>query len=446
MKARAPAGALFGLLLTAGCSTAPTPPGAVSLVLGGETDTWATSGAVRVELVRRGSDGDEVVSSSAAVPPPALDVGPTDRVDTVFYEARGIAADGRVVVAGRTPPLAPLDLSGASVPLWVGRSGAFGRAPGLLDHPHASPEVGTALSRYLVVAGGTTDADVPDLYDTRTWQTLTGQPPLPAAPRTMVALAGVLLLIDAKGAALWYDLSSEQVVAATPPSGLTFAEIAGGAVVQAPDGTTYVVGAGRATSPPSSAVLRVAPDGAVDALTLGTPRLGAAAGWVPGLGLLVAGGSASGSGAEVAQGSTFAPLAYGPDATRGAALVDLGDGHALLVGGIDADGQPAKGRSLDLACASACAFAPAAYADVALATSHGFADTSGVALVVGDALDGATHAWRIDALAQTSVELALRVPRAHASALRTPSGYLAVVGGERLSGAGPAGEIELLVP
>lgn len=145
------------------------------------------------------------------------------------------------------------------------------------------------------------------------------------------------------------------------------------------------------------------PDGNVAWLTLSEPRLGAAATWVSGRGLVITGGSASGSGVEVINptaGATTAaasgaPLAYPADPSSGSGATPLPGGqYVLLAGGLLPNGQDAGVRLIDLACGTACTPTWWTSLPIALATAQAFALSATSALVVGNEPGtGLTHAF-----------------------------------------------------
>jgi hypothetical protein len=110
-----------------------------------------------------------------------------------------------------------------------------------------------------------------------------------------------------------------------PPDGITFGDVSGGLAIESESAAAFVVGATR-PSGPSTGVLVVDANGLFSAANLTTPRAGAAAAWVPGVGLAVAGGSASGAGVEVVgEDLSVKSLAFPADDVTGAAMVLVGE-------------------------------------------------------------------------------------------------------------------------
>ncbi len=245
--------------------------------------------------------------------------------------------------------------------------------------------------------------------------------------------------------AVTVDTASGAQTTVTLPAGLdNFGEIAGGRTIVAGDGSAYIVGATRAASP-TSAVLRLSSSGVPTVLRLGTPRAGAAATWAAGRGLVVAGGSSEGAGAElIADGaSAFSPVPYPADPTTGAALITTDADTALRLGGRDAQGDPAPTVALALGCAKDCVPADATPA-IALDDAQAFGFDGGDIAVVGSA-GGLTQVVHIGAGTNVAEPLPLREPRSGATALLAPTGQLALVGGTHPDGS-PASSIELFLP
>jgi len=221
-------------------------------------------------------------------------------------------------------------------------------------------------------------------------------------------------------------LTTGDTTAATLPSGsATWADIAGGLTVLADDGTEYVVGATRTTVPATAAILVVSTSQTLSWAALNTPRLGAAAGWVTGRGLVVAGGSSTlnSAGAELlgADAVIAGPLPYPTDPTTGGGIDALDSAHALYVAGSSA-------HVIDFTCTSACTEAAwTATLPAALTFAQVFDIDSSSVFVVGEEAGGASHAFELSSsLAQ---EIPFKLARNHARAVRTPMGPIAVVGG-----------------
>jgi hypothetical protein len=438
-------------LATLGCGSEElAPPGRLALTVGQEPDTWSRSPApVTVEVERIREDGTREHLETLAAPAEHVSLG-RGRVGS--YEVRGLDDSAAARVFGRSLLIEPDGFAGATLPLFVGRSGSFARPPGALLHPPGAGFKAAVLARrYALVAGSTPDGFVQtDGYDLGVWAPLASSPRLscPADPCRFLSLAIVaetLALGVGDSWGIWFDLISQESGDAPLPTGLAgYADVAGGATLMAPDGSAYIVGATRADDP-TAAVLEIAADGTLTALSLTSARAGAAAVWVVGRGLVVAGGSDTGAGIELlAEGSgAFVPLSYPADATAGAALVPIDSASALRVGGRNAAGGAAETAFLALGCGSACAAEPRG-APVALDEASGFSFDGGLGLVVGRASGGETAAFRIDGEGAAE-PVPLREPRTGATALRLPTSHVAVVGGV-LGDGSPATSIELFAP
>jgi hypothetical protein len=317
-------------------------------------------------------------------------------------------------------------LSESTLGVFVQRKGELARLPGTFNDARNAPLVGVIGGRYVFEAGGTDTgtALTSNLYDLLAYASFDSPPTFTTAPLSMALSDLEVLTIDASDAA-WLDLTADTSTAATLPTGTTtWADVAGGQSFLGDDGTIYVVGATRATGNPTTAVLVVSPTQTLSWASLQTPRLGAAAAWITGRGLVVAGGSASGAGVEIlgAAATLATPLAYPADATTGGGLDLLDSSHAVLVAGTTA-------RVIDFTCATSCTtetpWTPTLPAALTFAQAFDI-DASSV-FVVGEEADGTTHAFRFSTTAATEVHL--KLPRSHARAVRLPLGPVAIVGG-----------------
>ncbi|CAN93820.1 hypothetical protein predicted by Glimmer/Critica [Sorangium cellulosum So ce56] len=419
----------------------------------------------RVEVTATTAEGDVTVSAAAA-PGGELDFGeiPAERAYT--FEVRGLDAGGATVVRGRSAAGIYLAaVTGNVLPLFAQRTGRWARPPGELAASRVGAPGAALAERYLILTGGATAAGAAagtvdparlDAYDLAAWGGSATSGALPRAARSLVVRGDLLLTLDDEGAS-WTDIASGQSAEASLPEGLgSFAEVAGGRTVEASDGRSFVVGATRAGAAagapgaPSDKVLVVGADGALSVAKLRHARAGAAAVWVEGLGLVVAGGSADGAGLEVlGDGATeFSPRPFPPDASEGAGAAVTGPGEIALVGGVQG-GAAAPTRRLAPGCAVTCAAVevegaalPAAVGGVAA-----FALPGGRVLALGSEAgeDGLTRSFIVDVAAAQVEELPLREPRRGAAVVPAPNGTLAVLGGVHADGT-PALTIETFFP
>jgi hypothetical protein len=429
------------LLAPLGCSEQLVPPGEGVITLGQETNTWTEAPAAVTAHVDKvlASGGSTVTVTNGPAPLARFSLG---NGGAGYYQVTGLDAQGATRVWGRTLQLDPASFAGVLLPVFVGRAGAFSRAPqGLADAQGRSPPAVLVGGRYLLVAGGQSGSSVRvSTYDIALWdeqQSADIGCPAKTCQFESLAVAGNSDSVIAIGDtwAIGFDVGLSTAGDVQLPAGLdSWADVAGGRTIVAPDGSAYVVGATRA-SPPTSSVLAIAADGTKSGLTLDTPRAGAAATWVDGRGLVVVGGSASEPGAEIlpAGGSAFTPLGFAADATTGAALAPLDSTTVLRAGGRDAHGAYAPTVELSLNCTSSCQMTTTKLPPIQLDSAQGFGLDSGEVLVVGRDASGATGAVSIDAGSISPV--ALREPRNAASAIALPNDQVAVFGGSDADGA-----------
>ncbi|WP_394839599.1 hypothetical protein LVJ94_22190 [Pendulispora rubella] len=431
--------AALAVLPLAACSS--TPQATLALSVGGEADAFTRAPAPTTLVVDALDVTSGAVSKNLArAPLPAsnIDLGDQSSSNAVRIRANGVDANGLVLVTGTSVALQLGALQDSSLPIFVQRTSEFARMPAPLSVGREAPVLANVTGRFVFVAGGSSPANdkASQLYDLGTLAASNGPTAMPRTPRSMAVYDTAVLLIDDAGASS-FSLSNAALapVNVTPPDGGTFAEVAGGITVRAPDATLYVVGATRASGP-TVRILKVNKDGVASFASLTTARRGAAAVWVEGRGLVVAGGSDTGPGVEVlAPGGTSAtPLGYASDATTGAGAAALNATHVLLGGGVDAAGQPAATRSIDLACpTSACTATTfdASKVPMALLTTQGFDLDPDSALFVGDDAAGLSHAFRVStANGGSASEIPFKIPRRGARGIRVNPPAITFVGGD----------------
>jgi hypothetical protein len=271
------------------------------------------------------------------------------------------------------------------------------------------------------------------------------------------------LFITSVGGTFWdYVLGAPST--ATCSGFSSWADVAGGAAIAAQtttgnSGAWWVVGGTRATGAPTGQVLYVDPSCAMTGLTLNSPRLGAAAAWIENVGLVVAGGTgdATSTGLEVLpmgnMNSSFTAVPYPPDPIVGGSLIAF-NGLLLLVGGVRGD-KPADPAFLSPVCTTP----PCTYGSVAmtpalppLRNTTAFQLSASQALLVGTDDTGMTQTFVLDVATMkggtvtVSVTPApLREPRRGATAILSPVGSVAMIGGEHQDGT-PALSVELFAP
>jgi len=408
--------------------------GTLEIVTGAETDTFTRApAAVKLEVDAVDSSGNTSTLATTALPATTIDLGSLDEtlIDTVQVTATDAANEQ--VVYGQSVPFELGILQGATAPIFVQRTGDLARMPGPLPDARSQPVLAIFEGRFLLVSGGSdaTQAMQTQIYDFASFAPLASPPLLTLAPVSSAFFGTVGLFIDAGGNAIFYDFSSSTPDAATPPVGDTFADIAGGATVVATDGTQYIVGATRTTGTATDAVLFIDATGTLSWLTLSAPRLGAAATWIAGRGLVVAGGSATANGVEVlSPGATMGTaLAYLPDDTTGAGATALDTEHILLAGGLTGAGADPGVRSIDLiTCETTCSPVAWPALPAPLVSAEAFSSDASDAVVIGDDASATTHVYVLAATAPTT-ELDTRVPLSGARAVVSPVGSVVLFGG-----------------
>ncbi len=411
-----------GLVATA-CAKQAT--GSVTLDVGLEEGVLTRAPAVTTLVAeQRLGDGGVVPLARATLPVDTLDLGDfaTDEVGVV--RVRGEDAQGATVVAGESLPVRFGAIGAAPLRVFLQRRGELARLPAPFAEAPASTLTALLADRYVLGVEGTRVA----LYDLANLAPVASPPTLPVAPRSIAVFGTRALLVSDAAKATVFDFSDASVTPLDAPAGGTFAEVAGGAVVHASDGTAYLVGGTRRRGDPTAKVLRIAASGELAFATLVTPRRGAGAAWIEGRGVVVGAGSATGAGLELlgATASAATALAFPPDATEGAALAGLGGARVAIASGTL--------RSADLGCAAACAVAPLdgpkglVFVD---ASALALPSEAGASLALFAGVDAA-GALRVVALsAERAREIPLRVPRPTGALVRLPTGNVALFGGAR---------------
>ena len=452
LRRSAPLAAALLLLapFTSSCSS-ETPSVHLEITVGQEKDAFSQDPRVVSVVVHGVAPSGLAVVVATSTPGGELDFGEVASDTQLTFEVTGVDAEGKTVMRGRSLGAIPLASVTGALPIFAQRVNQWARPPGGLVQSHTGGVAGVAAERYLVLGGGAIAAggkvDEVEIYDLLALDGLV-LGGIKSQPETLVP-RGTAMLFASHKSTTSIDFSSGDGTDVAPPPGLaSYAAIAGGQPVDASDGRTFVVGGTRPTEPTRS-VLVVAADGTLSALDLVEARAGAAAVWVEGVGLVVAGGSAAGAGVEVLgpKAKSFAPLSFPSDATVGAGAVIDGPTGVVLLGGT-LDGSPAPIRRLDPTCVNACVATPVTDSDpsVALTAVHAYTLGGGRILAVGEAITAPaqTHSFLLQ-LGASATELPLREPRSGASVIPAPNGTLALLGGTRLDGK-PALSVELFSP
>jgi hypothetical protein len=412
-------------LALAACSATPTAT--FTLTTGEETDALTRAPAPTTLIVEAlDTDGNAQELARTALPADDISLGDKGRSDVGALRVRAVDAAGTPLLKGETLYVQFGALEDSPLEVFLQRTGELARLPRASTALDA-PRLGVAVARYLVAASGTNVL----LYDLLRLEPVPQFPAFTRPARSLVTFGSAAIVIDELGATT-VDLSTNQSSELAPPAGGTFAEIAGGTTVALPDGSAFVVGGTRASGGPSQRVLAITKEGGVAFVTLATPREGACATWVEGRGLVVAGGNATGPGAELIVPGTAqgAALAYPPDAVKGCGASTLDASHVLVVGGAGSSTDvagAAQARVLDLACAANCV--PAVWpGTLPLVRAESLTLAFDAALVAGDDATGASRVFRVSATGPK--EIPLRVPRRNARLVALPvKGTAAIVGG-----------------
>ncbi|MGA3122568.1 MAG: hypothetical protein ABSF69_17525 [Polyangiaceae bacterium] len=465
---------VFSSFVCVGCSQ---DSGTIQLVTGLETDTFTQAPvptSLTLDAVETASDGGVAITTLATTPLPAttIDLGKQSESTNARLTVSGIAANGDRVVYGASMPLNFGALAGTTMPIFVQRTGEFARLPAPPSDMRTAPTLVVFDSEYLLVAGGQdADAETTQIYDFLQLAPAGSPPVLPQVPQSIAFDGTVSWLIDGD-AGTYFDFSDSNsltIPLPTLPNGADgqFSDIAGGATIVDDIGAQYIVGATRTSGAPSAMVLKINPNDTSNAaylygnatwITLSSARLGAAAAWVSGTGLVVAGGSATAYGVEVIGGSTSTmstmgvPLPYSPDASSGAGAIALDGQHVLLAGGIvsgaDAgvrvvnlgcNAPPDAGASPDAGLTLAVPCTPTVWSSlpVPLAFTQVFTTNGQSVLIVGSEASGPTHAFKAlgpmtNDIADASggvTEIATKVPHTNARAVVSPTGTVVLFGG-----------------
>jgi hypothetical protein len=426
---------LLGLLI-AGCGDTNPLPASLLLTPGQEAASWATTPApARVQVSARRSSGATKIADQAW-PASEVSAGSLTTGENLSFLVEIQDATGKSVIRGGTPVINADELSGNKYPVLCGRVEAFTRPTIGLGAAATTPVVSLLAGRYLFVASGT----APQAYDLATYAPIALSGQLPRAPGSAATPDGEsLYLIDPQGATLLDLFTGVQSDVPLPYA----AEVSGGATVHAPDGTAYVIGATRHGGDKTSAVLRIATDGSLTRLDLLAGRQGAAAAWVEGQGLAVAGGGADTIELLAAGASSFVVALTSAPTTQDAIAVSPVAGELWLAGGVDAQGAPAGSWRFALAAKDS---GPAAGDPIGLLHGHGEA-TGGGALFTGETADG-THSFRVVRSADKLVatEIPLHAARKGATSIGIGDGYVVILGGTLASDGAAANDLELFTP
>lgn len=419
------------------------PKGTIQLVTGEEGDTFTRSPVpTKLTVTSVDSSGQTKTLANATLPATSnVDLGSIDVNTQATLQVAGFDMDGNEVVYGQSIFMSLGALDGITVPVFVQRTGELARMSNPMPDMRGAPTLAIVGGRFLFVGGGNDSglASTSLLYDFGVFAPVQGAINSAQVAKSAVFFGTQGFLIDEKGATA-VDVAQDGSSPVTAPTGASFADVAGGATVEADDGSQYVVGATRAAGAPTKAVYVVDSSGHTSWASLSATRLGAAAAWVKGTGLVVCGGSPTAAGVEVLGpgAASGVALAYPPDPSTGGGATSLDAQHVLVAGGVTEAGDDAGVRAIDLSCnSSACA--PAAWPPLPqpLTPAQAFANDAADVLVVGDDASGTTQVFRLTPGAPPT-PVPTKVPHKGARAIISPMGSVVLYGG--------AGEIESFVP
>jgi hypothetical protein len=430
------------------CSSPRTLP--IEVITGYEKDTFSADPKVlRVDITVTLLDGSTLEAS--AEPGGTFEIGDVSEDEYITVDVAGVAESGATVVRGRSLSGILLSSAPSAIPVFAQRLDQWSRPPGGFTRTHVAGPAGVVGERYLLLGGaeGADDPAAVEHYDLLAYGGATVVEAFPRAPRTIVSLGDAVVAIDDEGATL-IDYSERSYTEIDLPDGLpSFADVAGGVPISNGNGVTYVVGATRRSDPPTTAVLAVSDDGTLEAFSLVQPRKGAAAAWIDGVGLVVAGGSATGAGVELLPqgGLAFSVRSFPSDPVEGAGAV-IDPPHSMALIGGHAAGVPAVTRRFDPTCSNECEVieVPDASLDTPLERMAAYSLGGVRTVVIGDEVggDGLTRAFIVD-LGGKVIDVPLREPRRGATAIPTPHGLLALIGGMHPDDT-PALTVELFFP
>ncbi|MDI3287540.1 hypothetical protein [Polyangium sp. 15x6] len=444
---------VIAALLGSGCSEEPIER-TLQIVTGHEADTFSAAPAVtKIRIEAKTASGTTFTAETT--PGGTFDLGEVPEDEPLGVEVTGTTAEGATVVRGRSLTGIVPSAFVRDVPVFVQRVGKWARPPGELVRAHVDAPGAVIGEQFLVTTGGSAaagadgagDVRLGDCYDLLGWGPAV-MAAFPLTARTIVGRPSGMMLVGEAGASA-VDGSGTYAVA-WPESAGSFADVAGGLVVESPSGTSYVVGATRAETA-TDEVLAVSSSGALSVLRLSAARKGAAAAWAPGVGLVVVGGNASATGFEVLPegGTAFVQRDMPADGMEGAAAVVAGDGKMALVGGIDAAGAAAKVRTWSPSCTSGCATQEVSGATlpVWITRAQAFSLGGSRVIVVGHEPLPPRHVrvFVIDLSGPTVEERPLREPRSGATVVAAPNGTLSILGGVLEDGS-PALHVETFFP
>jgi hypothetical protein len=417
----------FTFTLAAGVACGDKPEATITLTFGEEQGVL-TRAPAPTTLIVEAVDTEDKHTEIAKVPLPTeqLDLGEQNRGGTGALSVRALDPTGATLVKGDSLFFQWGALESADLEVFVQRVGELARVPrgpAAFDAAIATMAVG----RYAFAINGSRTM----LYDFLRLKTQESAPVLPRAAKSIIMFETYVLAIDDAGGTT-FELASGQSTDLTNPENGTFAEVAGGATIEAPDGISYLVGGTRPSGGATQKILKLDVKGALTYVSTAKAREGACAAWVEGRGLVIYGGNLDAPPEVVAPGAaTGTELPFPADPVKNCALATLDGTHVVVAGGSGAKGDTGAGlpaRVLDLTCASNCTPAPW-QGPIALARAQAVALGPDKIFVVGDDAAGNSHAFRAAPSPANLREVPLKTGRRGARVIALPRGGAAIVGG-----------------
>jgi hypothetical protein len=466
--------ALAALAAATACKKKPRGIG-IDVTVGLETDAFHQDPPVTTVTITAFNSARSPIAEAIGAPGGDFSLGEFEPTDFVEVHVTGATAAGDTVMRGRTMGVELGNFAGDTLPVFIERVGQWARPPGQLASARLGGAAAPVAERFLLLTGGSAAApagqsyfDMLSLSGFEAGQ-ITREDHTPIVTETLVVVGDAVLFIGPSmpggkdTAAAWVDFRAGTVRDETAPPELTFAEVAGGAVITNKAGESYVVGATR-TGAATDKVLRVSPNQKLSAIKLVNKRRGAAATIVNGVGLVVAGGNLPGATDPLTKGvetlaltdnaSAFTTRPFSPDVTFGAAAVPLGSGDQMILVGGTRDGKPAPTRVISSACFTDCDNATNNHVLAAdglgkpLVACGAYQSSLAAALnliVCSEPKSGEMLTYTLNVAGGVVKPVPLREPRKGATITPTPLGTLALLGGTLLDGS-PAQRVELLYP
>jgi len=467
------------LLLLPACSNTPAAI-SIDITAGQETTAFSEAPAVTTVAVTITSLDGSINTTLNPAPGQAFDFGDGfDNTEQISISVAGTnSSSTQPILGGQSLSGLLLSSIEGGITVFAQRKYQWSRPWGGLAASHVDGVATVVEERFLSLSGGhaatgdttstATNVDTYDLFG------LTGDattPPLFSGAQTIVPIpvssnntdTQALFLSDSGPQLYDYTLGSADTTNAALdlPAGVTaWSDVTGGAVLSDGSGRAFVVGATR-SSGATDVVLDIEVDSNGDVVLTNFPlnakRAGAAAAYIAGVGLVVAGGSATGGGVEVLSptGAGFVLQGgYLPINVTGAGVVTDGATNGVwLLGGVDAMGNPAPTLHLPLSsCGAGCmpdTPNTALQLPNALVGVSAYMLTNGSLLAVGNEPGGGfTRSFIVDVgvgVQMPVTEALLKEPRKGAAVIPAPNATLALLGGEHADGT-PALSVELFLP